>query len=339
MVPEVHSTHGPGKINAGSVFFNEQMAFNRDVSVMLLRALQRPSMTVADAMTATGSRAVRIANEVPGTDVTANDFDENAIPYIEANIEINGLENCRASHSDMHCLFAENSYDYVDLDPFGSPSLFIQSAIRGCRKRAVLAVTATDTAPLAGAQTPKCRRRYQCEPIRGYMCHEGGLRILMCNIAREMGKFDMGMRPLLSFYADHYYRTYVEIVPGTKACDDMLAHLGYMRYDQKTLEMYAYIDGQLKDIRKTLCDQAVHNQRTEDSFVLVRQDVESVKSELSKDIKIEAERRCCGDNSIVTYANATFYPKMVADVTTGTGTTAQTLYNPLPKCGCDCCGK
>lgn len=106
--------------------------------------------------------------------------------------------------------------------------------------------------------------------------------------------------------------------------------------DQKALELYAYVDNQLKDIRKTLCDQAVHNQRTEDSFVLVRQDVASVKSELSKDIKIEAERRCCGDNAIVTYANATFYPKMVADVTTGTGTTAQTLYNPLPKCG-GCC--
>jgi hypothetical protein len=74
--------------------------------------------------------------------------------------------------------------------------------------------------------------------------------------------------------------------------------------DQKSLEMYAYIDGQLKDIRKTLCDQAVHNQRTEDSFALVRQDVECVRAELSKDIKIEAERRCCADNSIVTYANA-----------------------------------
>lgn len=49
---------------------------------------------------------------------------------------------------------------------------------------------------------------------------------------------------------------------------------------------------------------------------------------------MEAERRCCGDNSIVTYANATFYPKQVADVTTGTANTAQTLYNPLPKCGC-----
>lgn len=104
--------------------------------------------------------------------------------------------------------------------------------------------------------------------------------------------------------------------------------------DQKSLELYAYIDGQLKDIRKTLGEQAVHNQRTEDSFVLARQDIASVKSELHREIEMEAERRCCGDNSIVTYANATFYPKQVADVTTGTTTTAQTLYNPLPKCGC-----
>lgn len=215
---------------AGSVFFNEQMAFNRDVSVMLLRALGRTRMTVADAMTATGSRAVRIANEVPGTEVVANDYDANAVPYIEANIELNGLGNIRANHADMHVLFAENSFDYVDLDPFGSPALFIQSAIRGTHKDGVLAVTATDTAPLAGAQTPKCRRRYQCEPLRGYMCHEGGLRILLCTIAREMGKFDMGMRPLLCFSADHYYRAYVQIVKGTRACDNMLSQLGYMGY-------------------------------------------------------------------------------------------------------------
>lgn len=106
--------------------------------------------------------------------------------------------------------------------------------------------------------------------------------------------------------------------------------------DQKLIETYKYIDGQLKDIRDTLCAQAVHNQRTEDSFVLARQDIAAVKSELSCQIQAERRARCCADNSIVNYANATFYPKMVADVTTGTGTTAQTLYNPLPDCG-DCC--
>lgn len=119
------------------------------------------------------------------------------------------------------------------------------------------------------------------------------------------------------------------------AKDSEIATLKANTYnDQKMLEMYAYIDGQLKDVRKSLCDQAVHNQRTEDSFTLARQDIASVKDELRREIEMEAERRCCGDNAIVTYANATFYPKQVADITTGTATTAQTLYNPLPKCGC-----
>ncbi len=235
LVPIDHSVHGPGK-KMGSVFFNEQMSFNRDVSVMFLRAIGRDRMTVADAMTATGSRAVRIANEVPGTEVTANDISPSAIPYIEENIRLNSLSNCIASNKNLHILFTEESYDYVDLDPFGSPVPYIQSAVRGCAKHGILAITATDTAPLAGAHSPKCRRRYQCEPVRGYMCHESGLRILMCNIARELAKFDRGMKPLLSFYADHYFRTYVQVTEGAKAADDSLAQLGYMGHDDSTME-------------------------------------------------------------------------------------------------------
>ena len=107
--------------------------------------------------------------------------------------------------------------------------------------------------------------------------------------------------------------------------------------DQKTLELYKYIDGQLRDVRDTLCAQAVHNQKTEDSFILARQDIAAVESRLNSKITLEAERRCCADNAIVNYVNATFYPKSVADVTVGTTTTAQTLYNPIPDCGC--CGK
>lgn len=103
------------------------------------------------------------------------------------------------------------------------------------------------------------------------------------------------------------------------------------------LETYKYVDGQLREIRDALCAQAVHNQKTEDSFVLARQDIAAVESRLNSKIAMEAERRCCADNAIVNYANATFYPKMVADVTVGTTQTAQTLYNPIPDCGC-CCG-
>ena len=107
--------------------------------------------------------------------------------------------------------------------------------------------------------------------------------------------------------------------------------------DQKSLVLYKYIDGELRDIRSTLCAQAVTNQKTADSFALASADLAAVKNGLEAKIALEAERRCCADNAIVNYANATFYPKMVADVTVGTTTTAQTLYNPIPDCGC--CGK
>lgn len=49
-------------------------------------------------------------------------------------------------------------------------------------------------------------------------------------------------------------------------------------------------------------------------------------------VNLEAERRCCADNKIVTYVNGTFYPVEVSDITIGTTATAREVYNPL--CGC-----
>lgn len=51
-------------------------------------------------------------------------------------------------------------------------------------------------------------------------------------------------------------------------------------------------------------------------------------------IALEQERRECADNKIVTYVNTTFAPKYIADFTVGSGTTQQSIFNPL--CGCRC---
>ena len=51
-------------------------------------------------------------------------------------------------------------------------------------------------------------------------------------------------------------------------------------------------------------------------------------------VALEAERRNCADNTIVNYANTTFYPISVANVTTGTTTTPRNTFNPLNECGC-----
>ena len=106
--------------------------------------------------------------------------------------------------------------------------------------------------------------------------------------------------------------------------------------DQKLLEVYAYIDGQLKDIRSSIAEQSVTNAKIEGTFAVLGEKLSAQRNEFMCALNRERDERCCGDNSIVNYTNATFYPKMVADVTTGTTTTAQPTYNPIPKCGC--CG-
>ena len=98
--------------------------------------------------------------------------------------------------------------------------------------------------------------------------------------------------------------------------------------DQKTIELYKYIDGQLNSILSRLAAQDVRNQGVTDAFREIQKDIDCK-------VNLEAERRRCADKSIVNYVNSTFYPKSVADVTVGTTTTPQPTFNPLIVC--DCC--
>ena len=95
--------------------------------------------------------------------------------------------------------------------------------------------------------------------------------------------------------------------------------------DQKSIDLYKYIDGQINGINAQLAQQAVQNQATKDSFQL-----------LNERLCCEQKERKCSDVTLVNYMNATFYPKLVSDISVGTTTTAQTLYNPLPVDNCCC---
>lgn len=106
--------------------------------------------------------------------------------------------------------------------------------------------------------------------------------------------------------------------------------------DQKSLEMYKYIDGRFREVEAQLANQAVQNQATKDSFMLIRQEMNCCCDKLEEKVRCEAQKRKCSDNAIVNYLNQTFYAKNTANVTTGTTTTPQPTYNPLPVFDCDC---
>jgi hypothetical protein len=48
--------------------------------------------------------------------------------------------------------------------------------------------------------------------------------------------------------------------------------LEFIEFLRKT-EVYKYFDGEVKDIRNTLCAQAVMNQKTADAFDMVKADM------------------------------------------------------------------
>ena len=101
-----------------------------------------------------------------------------------------------------------------------------------------------------------------------------------------------------------------------------------------TLETFAYINGKLETLNSKIAAQDVTNAKIEGTFAVLGEKMAAQRNEFMCALNRERDERCCGDNAIVNYANATFYPKMVADVTTGATVTAQATYNPIPNCGC-----
>lgn len=114
------------------------------------------------------------------------------------------------------------------------------------------------------------------------------------------------------------------------AKDSKIALLEANTYnDQKTLELYKYVDGKFNEIQSNLAAQAVRNQAFNDALA-------STDFKFTQAIALEAERRECADCKIVNYVNSTFAPKLITDYGAGTTSAAAEVYNPLAcgRCGC-----
>ncbi len=197
------NTRGPGTIEG--VFYNREMVFNRDTTIFLLHNVN--VKTALDALSATGVRGIRMAIE-SGVNVTLNDRDRESYRIILENVKLNNLD-CEVLNRDANAIMAERRFDYVDIDPFGTPVPFIDMALRSAR---ILGVSATDTATLYGRHE-RIERRYLAR-IKGKGNHELGLRVLLGYIARMAARFDLGIEPVFSFWKGHAYRTYIRIRRG-----------------------------------------------------------------------------------------------------------------------------
>nr|OQO25889.1 hypothetical protein B0A51_06154 [Rachicladosporium sp. CCFEE 5018] len=189
----------------------------------------KPPFRILDALSATGLRALRYAQEIPfATAITANDMSRDAVRSIALNVKHNGLADKITAHtsnalahmysvafppSDSHGPdHVSHRYDVIDLDPYGTAAPFIDAALHALNDGGLLCVTCTDSAVFASCGYPeKTFALYGGLPTKGPHSHEGGLRLILNSIATSAARHGLAIEPLLSLSIDFYIRVFVRV--------------------------------------------------------------------------------------------------------------------------------
>ncbi len=190
------------------------MAGDRDLAVAVVRArFPDPVARAWEMLAATGVRGLRLLREGGGiASLLATEAHPAAFAVLAANA--GAFPAVTVRQDDARRRPPEAPFDYVDLDPYGSPLPFLDTAAAATADGGLLAVTATDLMVLAGVQPGACERRYGARPVRGRLGPEGGLRILLARVAEAVRATGRRMEVRLAYVRGHHLRLYAEVRPG-----------------------------------------------------------------------------------------------------------------------------
>ena len=223
------------------VFYNPHMELNRDLSILAIQTFQKQEnreIDICDLFGGSGIRGIRYKNEIDGVNnVYINDISETANAFEKHNIELNNLNDVEVHQHDasMFLRMKRGEFDVIDIDPFGTPSPFLDSAGYCARRNSLLCVTATDTSALCGTYKEPCIRKYNAKPYKSEYCHENGIRILAGFVALTLSKYQKYIEIKMSHSTEHYMRLYIEVKKGSKKCDESLKNIGYISHCKSCL--------------------------------------------------------------------------------------------------------
>ncbi|MFN3383599.1 MAG: tRNA (guanine(10)-N(2))-dimethyltransferase [Archaeoglobaceae archaeon] len=213
---------GKAKIITDGAFYNPRMRFCRDLDILAFSTLGKHE--ILDALSATGVRGIRAILEA-NCEVTFNDANPRAVETIRRNLELNEID-AEIFCSDASLLSRTKKFEHIDLDPFGSPTNFIESA---CIHTKFLSVTATDLEALC-CKSSAGIRKYSAFVLKTDVPHEIGLRVLIGFIARTALRFDKAIYPLISWAREHYYRVHLRLKRSNSEATKTIEKLGYIAF-------------------------------------------------------------------------------------------------------------
>ena len=136
---------------------------------------------------------------------------------------------------DVHAFLNERSsnkkqrYVIADLDPFGSPSPYIDSLLRRTRRWTHFCYCNWYCS--AFGKYPKvCFRKYFSRPINCTYSNETAIRILISFIGLLAGRMDLSIEPVFAHSHRHYSRVYVRVQVSSNEANKLVDNLGYITH-------------------------------------------------------------------------------------------------------------
>ncbi len=230
------------------VFYNPEMEEHRNITVSVLNSYFPKKFLACDPLAGSGVRGLRIVKETKG-EVVLNDITSEAVKLMKSNFKLNKInqKKYKVFHKDAKILLLENwhNFDFVDIDPFGSPAKFFEPSAVAIKPDGLFAATATDTGALAGSFKEACLRRYGVRVCRTDFYKELGIRALITAIQQSFAKYDLAFEPLLPF-SNHFFRVFGKVGRGKQKADKILEQTGFVSYCQRCLnrEFFGVLDKQ-----------------------------------------------------------------------------------------------
>jgi len=226
-------------------FFNPRGKLVRDVSIICYSVLastlkeggaHSDDLTFADSLCGTGARGIRVANEVREVDrVFLNDVSSLSIDLAKRSAKENGVEQRCVFSQEEACSFlsARNPnigerFDIVDVDPFGTPSPFVECALGAVKDGGMLSISATDTAVLCGVYPRVAQRKYLGLPLRTDYAHEIGMRLIFGLLSMSAMRLESSIKPLFCHHDMHYFRAYCSVEIGNSYSRQNESEIGFV---------------------------------------------------------------------------------------------------------------
>jgi tRNA (guanine26-N2/guanine27-N2)-dimethyltransferase len=213
-------------------------------------------VSFVDCLCGIGARGIRVAKEVPGVSrVYFNDINSKAIGLAKQSSFLNEIESkCNFSNEETCSFLLSKSqsdvgrFGITDVDPFGTPSPFVESAIRSTEHDGLISLTATDSAVLCGVYPQVALRKYLGLPLRTDYCHEMGLRLMLGLVAMTAMRLETGIVPLFSHHDRHYFRIYFQLKVGNNYSIENECNIGFVAHCFKcgfrtTIKRTDFIEG------------------------------------------------------------------------------------------------